>query len=132
MKVAVQKNSTNYTKKNHHLPLVGEAKAHTKNNSCSFELLSDPADPDSQRFKMTILRLSGGEDVRTVLQWRRDLVKIMGGLNLTSPNAKVKIITTIMSGTPQTTFEARVQNMAQQALDAAILAVAVDPADNNA
>ena len=60
---------------------------------------------------MTILRLSGGEDVRTVLQWRRDLIKVLQGLNLTTPQAKVKVITTIMSGTPQTMFEAKIQNM---------------------
>ena len=41
---------------------------------------------------MTILRLSGGEDVRTVLQWRRDLTKVLQGLNLTTPQAKVKVI----------------------------------------
>ena len=34
-----------------------------------------------------------------------------------------------MSGTPQTTFEAKVQNMASTALEAAILAVAVDSND---
>ena len=129
MKIAAQKNGNTFTKKNHHLPLVGEAKAHSKSNSCSFELLSDSADPNSQRFKMTILRLSGGEDVRTVLQWRRDLIKVLQGLNLTTASAKVKIITTIMSGTPQTMFEAKIQNMSVNALEAAILAVPVDPAD---
>ena len=129
MKIAAQKNGTTFSKKNHHLPLVGEAKAHTKSNSCSFELLSDPATATSQRFKMTILRLSGGEDVRTVLQWRRDLIKVLQGLNLTTPQAKVKIITTIMSGTPQTMFEAKIQNMCLAAMEAAILAVAADPQD---
>ncbi len=132
MKIAVQKNSNTFSKKNHHLPLTGEAKAHSKSNSCSFELLSDPADADSQKFKMTILRLSGGEDVRTVLQWRRDLTKVLNGLNLASPMAQVKIITTIMSGTPQTTFEQKVNQLAQAAMIAAIVAVPIDPADVNA
>ena len=103
------------------------SEAHAKSNLCSFELLSDPANANSQRFKMTILRLSGGEDVRTVPQWRRDLTKVLQGLNLTTPQAKVKVITTIMSGTPP--FEAKVQNMASTALEAAILAVAVDSND---
>ena len=132
MKIAAQKNGNNFTKKNHHLPLVGEAKAHSKSNSCSFELLSDPQDANSQRFKITILRLSGGEDVRTVLQWRRDLAKVLGGLNLTTAHAKVKIITTIMSGTPQTTFETKVQAMATAALNTAVAAIQPNPQNANA
>ena len=132
MKVAVQKNSSNFTKKNHHLPLVGEAKSHNKSNSCSFELLSDPADANSQRFKMTILRLSGGEDVRTILQWRQDIDKVLKGLNLTTAMAKVKIISTIMSGTPQTTFEQKIGSMCAAAMEAAITAVPPDAANANA
>ena len=132
MKVAVQKNSSNFTKKNHHLPLVREAKSHNKSNSCSFELLSDPADANSQRFKMTILRLSGGEDVRTVLQWRQDIDKVLGGLNLTTPMAKVKIISTIISGTPQTTFEQKINSMCAAAMEAAITAVPPDATNPNA
>ena len=124
MMVAVQKNSTNThnTKKFHHLPLQGEAKAHTKSNSASVNLRSDPNDVDSQRYKLTILRLSGGEDVRTIIQWRNHLVKIQGGLNL-GPVAEYKVICTIMSGTPQTTFEARVLELKTAAMETVIAAI---------
>ena len=65
MKVALPKNNYPAKRKNF-LPLVGAAKQHTKNNSCTFELLSNPTDANSQKYKLTILRLIGGEDVCTI------------------------------------------------------------------
>ena len=130
MKLALPKNNFAAKRKNF-LPLTGAAKQHTKNNSCTFELLSDPRDATSQKYKLTILRLSGGEDVRTILEWRLDLIKVLSGLGC-GPSASAKIICTILNGTPQTTFETMASQLAQQALEAAIAAVPDDPTDPTA
>jgi hypothetical protein len=82
MKIAPQKSGFQQKEKDALLPLSGKPKLHTKGNSCSFSLKSDPADVDSQQCKMTILRLEGGETVHTLIQWQRDITKILTGLAL--------------------------------------------------
>ena len=57
------------------LPLVPvEPIAHTKDNSIGLYLATNPNDMDnSPKFKMQAYILRGGEDVRTVLNWQKDL-----------------------------------------------------------
>ena len=106
--------------------------AHSKSNSAGFELLSDPTDTNSIKYRMTILRIQGGEDTRTLLQWWTDVHKVLEGLALGSPAAKCKIVATIIQGAPQASFEASVienkTNGYQAALAAATL---VDQANGN-
>ena len=126
MKIAPTKSNgyDNRKEKDVLLPLTGKPKLHTKGNSCSFSLRSDPADPDSQTYKMTILRLEGGESVRTLIQWQRDITKILTGLALATGAAEFAVITTILAGTPQTAFELHVTDAATAALLVAAAAAA--------
>ncbi len=106
--------------------------AHTKSNSAGFELLSDPTDANSVKYRMTILRIQGGEDTRTLLQWWTDVHKVLEGLALGTPAAKCKIIATIIQGAPQALFEACVAENKTAAFQAAIdAAIVVDTAAGN-
>ena len=106
--------------------------AHSKSNSAGFELLSDPTDANSVKYRMTILRIQGGEDTRTLLQWWTDVHKVLEGLALGTPAAKCKIVATIIQGAPQASFEACVAECKttafQTAIDAAII---TDAANHN-
>ena len=121
MPVVSQKQS-NPDKKETILLLVSLPTPHTKSNSSMFELLSDPSDTDSIKYRMTILRLQGGEDARTLIQWSRDAFKLRDGLGITAGPAQFKVINTILSGTPQVAFEARISILATVTLNAACAA----------
>ena len=114
------------------LPLASLPLAHTKSNSAGFELLTDPSDATSVKYRMTILRIQGGEDTRTLLQWWTDAHKVLEGLALGSPQAKCKIIATIIQGAPQASFEASVVEHKTNAYKAALTAAqATDAANGN-
>ena len=69
------------------LPLVPVAPSQlTSHNSVSFSLLSDPADNDSPKYKVTQRIINGSEDIRTLIEWMKDCTKILGGLNLNQNN----------------------------------------------
>ena len=69
------------------LPLVPVApSALTSTNSVSFSLLSDPTDNDSPKCKVTQRIINGSETIRTFLDWMKETVKILAGLNLTQDN----------------------------------------------
>ena len=91
MNIAASKsNDCEKKEKNVLLPLVGKPKLHMKGNSCSFSLRPDPTDADSEKHKMTILRLEGGESVRSLIQWQRDITKILAGLALATGATEVR------------------------------------------
>ena len=81
---------------------------------------------------MTIVRIQGGEDTHTLLQWWTDVHKVLEGLALGTPAAKCKIVATIIQGAPQASFEACVAGSKttsfQTAIDAAII---TDAANGN-
>ena len=69
MKVVPSKGHHGNAKSKIILPLEGQPKAYSKTNSASFDIRTDPADASSQKYSLNILRLQGGEDARTTLQW---------------------------------------------------------------
>ena len=73
---------------------------------------------------MTVLHLEGGETVRTLIQWQRDITKILTGLALGTGAAEFAVVTTILQGTPQTAFEMHVTTAATGAMMAAAAAAA--------
>ena len=70
------------------LPLVPlESTTLARDNSVGLLLATDPGNVDSPKFKMQARILAGGEDVRTVLTWKKDVTKVFHGLNITTgPN----------------------------------------------
>ena len=77
MKVVTPKTEGNRNTPEVLLPLVSQPKAHTKTDSSSFELKTDPTDANSPKFSVTILRPQGGEDIRTCVQWITDCKKVI-------------------------------------------------------
>ena len=114
MKISAPKYAYN-DKKEPCLSLTGNPTSHTKNNSASFELYSDPTDTNSAKYRMTILRIQGGEDTRTMLQWYRDVQKVLDGLALGTPKAEFQVVTSILSGTHQSAFETKTDKMLKDA-----------------
>ncbi|MGK7310709.1 MAG: hypothetical protein ACN0LA_00580, partial [Candidatus Longimicrobiales bacterium M2_2A_002] len=114
------------------LPLVPDTDidALTKDNSATYELRSNPADNNSPKYKTTVRVLYGSESVRVIINWKRDVYRILEGLNVNGIANKVRIASTLMRGTPLTIFEASIQSQAQEAYDAAWDAAADDAARN--
>ena len=76
------------------LPLVPLAtSALTSNNSISFQLMSDPTDNDSPKYKVTQRIIDGSEDVRTLIHWKKETAKVVTGLNLSNDNQYDQTIT---------------------------------------
>ena len=68
------------------LPLVPEATMQlTKDNLVSMMIATDPAHMDTTpKYKLSVLILKGGESVRTMLQWKRDVIKVLHGMAITT------------------------------------------------
>ena len=57
------------------LPLVPEQyDALTRENLCSYELLSEPTVAASPKYKKTIRVVNGNEDARTIINWCNDVM----------------------------------------------------------
>src|SRR5210317_2233166 len=82
------------------LPLVSSPKEHTKTNSVSFSIQSNITDKDSPKYTLYILKIQGGEDVCTLIQWMQDCKKIITGMELTNGKAINKIVQSLLSGNP--------------------------------
>ena len=111
------------------LPLVplGEEEPLTKANSVTFELLSNPADPASAKYKMQARVLNGDEDLRTMINWRKSALAVILGLNINTRAPMMGIMRTVLKGTALSYFEASMVAQAATARQAARDAAA-DPA----
>ena len=98
------------------LPLVGEeddgkvpkTKVHT------YDLLTDPTDAASPKYKLTIRILDGTESLRTTLKWRQDIETVINGLALTNEHVKTSTVTKqLLNGTAKAAFIAKQQAMAE-------------------
>ena len=106
MKLALPEN-TQSTKKEVILPFVPKDNPLTKTNSVNIDLLSNPADPTSTKVKVAVRVLDGNADVRTAIEWHRDLVtRVLPGLGLTpiQCKARVTMIQNLLKGTPLNVF----------------------------
>ena len=112
------------------LPLVSQPKAHTKTNASTFDLKTDPTNNDSPKYNISILRLTGGEDVRTQLQWVTDYQKIMQGLIVNNGHAVHRIVVSLLSGNPANLYLGQARARAEILKTAAIAAVAIADPNN--
>ena len=67
------------------LPLVPLPPKELDNTtSVVYPLYSNPNDTDSTTYKVTIRKLDGTEDVRTMIKWSKDVNKVLKGLAITA------------------------------------------------
>ena len=110
------------------LPLVPEATMQlTKDNLVSMMIATDPAHMDTTpKYKLSVLVLRGGESVRTMLQWKRDVIKVLHGMAITTASNQYLMVQSLMLDTPLTLFETKAGELSADAREAA--AVAADAA----
>ena len=78
--------------------LPAEPEELNKTNSRSFELRTVPTDADSAKYKTNIRIINGSEDIRTLVQWKKDTQRVIDGFNLQGYQNQTKMIETIISG----------------------------------
>ena len=126
MKVSLPKSISNQAvNKKPLLPLIpDEEDVLTKDNSNSFELRTDPTDNNSPRYKVNQRILSGGENLRTIIKWKREMPNILHGMNAQGYDAQVRVTETTLRGTPlmffQSSLTKQVAAARQAAIDAAV------------
>ena len=110
------------------LPLVPEATMQlTKDNLVSMMIATNTAHMDTTpKYKLSVLILKGGESVRTMLQWKRDVIKVLHGMAITTGANQYLMVQSLMVDTPLTLFETKAGQLASDAREAA--AVAADAA----
>ena len=69
--------------------------------------------------KTAVLILKGGESVRTMSQWKRDVTKVLHGMSITTGPNQVLMVQSLLLDTPLTLFETKVGELATNARQAA-------------
>ena len=94
-------------KPKHLLPLVPEApKKIEKDQAITFELFSDPANAiGSPKYKFTMRRIDGQEDLRTVIQWSKNVTTVLTGMNVIQPKNKYQLVQQMCIGTAKSALD---------------------------
>ena len=100
------------------LPLAPEAEELSKEDSCSFELRSDPTVANSAKYKKTIRIVQGGETVRQLLNWRQDMTLVLKSMGLTANVSKITMAKTTLRGTALNEFSTGVEREATRIMQA--------------
>ena len=74
------------------LSLVPEDVKLTKANSVTFKLRVTPEDVNSATYDKTVMVLSGGEGIRSVLTWMSESVTVMSGMAATTGPAMQSVV----------------------------------------
>ena len=97
------------------LPLIPEDRKHTdawlKENTITFNVLSNPADDTSQRYKYAITCVNGTESVREVLKWQRDLTNIWLGLGTNDGPTRHPIAERTLRGTALSKYTTKLREL---------------------
>ena len=87
------------------LPLVPDHEdTMNSGNSLSYSLRTVPTDADSAHYKKYIRVITGSEDIRTVIQWRRNIEEVIKGLNVTEGPAQHNLLCNMTSGSAHSLF----------------------------
>ena len=115
MKVSLPKEPHSHGTKEPLLPLVPvpQSTELDKANSTTYHCYADPANRDnSPKYKRTVRILAGGEDIRTMLEWSKEVEATLQGMGLDTWATQAPIVKTMLSGTPLTLFEAGLEKAA--------------------
>ncbi len=129
MKISLPKQNFNMMTKEPLLPLVPKALVEelNKSNSTSYECRTTPANTDSAKCKLHVRTLMGEEDIRTIMKWIENVVRVMEGMNITTIVARTALVETMMVGTPIMLHQTSIREQATVACNAAYEAAADDP-----
>ena len=89
-----------------------------KNNSITYELRTDPREAASAKYKLTVRVLEGNESVRAIINWKRDVERVLHGLNVTEGKNMSTMTQTLMRGTPLNIYTSSVMRLAEAAKEA--------------
>ena len=107
------------------LPLVPEEPVtKDKHNSTQMELATNPADWDaSPKYKKYVTTLKGGETVRQVIDWYKDVKEVLYGMGLDEGLPQHQMVKTMLANSPLNLYQVELvkKQMArrQEAADAA-------------
>ena len=88
----------------------------------SYQLLTDPAQPESNKYKFPARILHGDEDVRTCVKWLLNLQKIWTGLGADTWATRKPITENLMAGMPVGQFQTRLGYLQQKRMERRIRA----------
>ena len=92
------------------LPLVPEpVEENGKTQMITHQLLTNPNDNASPKYKITVVILQGNEDARQIIDWRKNTQKILKGLAITDHKQAIAIVETLVAETPRALFEEGVE-----------------------
>lgn len=86
------------------LPLVPKPKKLGKDNSVTFKVRTDPANDRSPTYETTCIVLTGNEELRDVLEWRRTVRRVIEGMDATTADAKQHIISRVLKDSAWTAY----------------------------
>ena len=79
-------------------------------------IATDPGNmATSPGYKLSVLILRGGEPVRTMLQWKRDVIKVLHGMDISTGANQYLMVQSLMVDTPLTLFETKAGELAATA-----------------
>ena len=70
-----------------------------------YDVLIDPANPIIGNIKSSIYHINGMEDLRGIIQWKKDVKSIITGKNIQKPKVMVKLTMDCCLGAPHDTYE---------------------------
>ena len=77
----------------------------SKNQYMTFKLRTDPANVNSPIYEYTARYINGDEGARNgLLQWKKDIIKICYGQNITSALAKISLAQQLLKGEALSSF----------------------------
>ena len=88
-----------------------------------YEVPIDRNDPNAGTISSVIYHIDGTEDLRTIIQWKKDITGIVNGKGITNPEVIVKLTMDRCEGAPRNTYEAYIEGQrAKRLLDSTELA----------
>ena len=75
-----------------------------KTNSVSWDLLTDPTDANSAKYRFQARILQGNETARQMVHWKLDVEKVYTGLGVTTVATRQPIMEAMMRQGPKSAF----------------------------
>ena len=74
-----------------------------------YEVPINPAEPTKGTFTCMIVHINGNEDLRGIIQWKKDIESIVTGKGIEKPEVMVKLTLDRCTGAPRNSYEAFIE-----------------------